>query len=72
MFSYYKLKKNSIMSEKKLKRSSNKMIAGVAAGVAEYLGIDVTVVRIIWAICVIFGGAGLIAYLICWLLMPQA
>lgn len=35
---------------KQLKRSSNKMIAGVAAGVAEYFDIDVTIVRIIWAV----------------------
>jgi phage shock protein PspC (stress-responsive transcriptional regulator) len=60
------------MTEKKLKRSSDAMIAGVAAGVAEYFGLDVTLVRIIWAILTIFGGAGLIAYLICWILMPKA
>jgi phage shock protein PspC (stress-responsive transcriptional regulator) len=60
------------MTEKKLKRSSNAMIAGVAAGVAEYFGLDVNLVRIIWAICTIFGGAGLIVYLICLLIMPKA
>ncbi len=59
------------MGNKKLKRSSNAMIGGVAAGVAEYLGVDPTIVRIIWAVCVIFGGLGLWAYLICWLVMPK-
>ena len=54
-----------------LKRSNNKMIAGVCAGVAEYLGIDTTVVRIVWALFTLAGGAGIIAYLICLLLMPQ-
>ncbi len=52
-----------------LKLSSNKMIAGVAAGVAEYLGIDVTVVRIIWALLILCAGTGLIAYLVVWLVL---
>ena len=56
---------------KKLKRSSNAMIAGVAAGIAEYLDVDPTVVRVIWAISVIFAGFGFWAYIICWLLMPK-
>ena len=53
---------------KQLKRSSNKMIAGVAAGVAEYFDIDATIVRIIW---VVLAFAGIVAYLICLLLMPK-
>jgi phage shock protein PspC (stress-responsive transcriptional regulator) len=57
---------------KQLKRSSNKMIGGVAAGVAEYFNIDPTIVRIIWAASVLFGGVGLLAYLIAWIIMPQA
>ena len=56
---------------KKLKRSSDKMIAGVAAGVAEYFEIDPTIVRIIWACLIIFGGVGIFAYLIAWLIMPK-
>ena len=59
------------MENKKLKRSSNAMIGGVAAGVAEYLDIDPTIVRIIWAASVVFGGFGLLAYLIAWLIMPK-
>ncbi|MCQ2209830.1 MAG: PspC domain-containing protein [Paludibacteraceae bacterium] len=56
---------------KQLKRSSNKMIAGVAAGVAEYFDIDVTIVRIIWAVLAFACFAGIVAYLICLLLMPK-
>lgn len=52
-----------------LKLSSNKMIAGVAAGVAEYLGVDATVVRIIWALLILCAGTGLIAYLVVWLVL---
>jgi phage shock protein C len=52
-----------------LKLSSNKMIAGVAAGVAEYLGVDATVVRIIWALLILCAGTGLIAYFIVWIIL---
>lgn len=56
---------------KSLRRSSNGMIAGVCAGVADYFGIDPTVVRILWVIITICGGAGIIVYLIMLLLMPK-
>lgn len=55
----------------KLTKSSDKKIAGVAGGVANYLGIDPTIVRIIWVCAVLFAGFGLLAYLICWFLMPE-
>lgn len=48
----------------KLTKSSDKKIAGVAGGVANYLGIDPTIVRIIWVCAVLFAGFGLLAYLI--------
>ena len=58
---------------KKLYRSkTNRMVSGVCAGIAEYLGIDPTVVRIIFAILILTGGLGLFAYVICLLLMPEA
>ena len=57
---------------KKLYRSRNKIIAGVCAGIAEYLNIDPTVVRILWAIATIFSvGAGIIAYVLCWIIIPE-
>ena len=57
--------------EKKLYRNTqNKMIAGVCAGLAEYLNIDPTIVRVIWAL-IALSGAGLIAYLICALIIPE-
>jgi phage shock protein PspC (stress-responsive transcriptional regulator) len=48
-----------------------RMIAGVAAGVARYLGADVTVIRIILAVLAFVGGAGVPIYLACWLLIPE-
>jgi len=59
--------------KKKLRRSSNKMIAGVCAGIAEYLGLDVTLVRVAYVLLSIFsaGFPGLIVYLILMFVMPD-
>jgi len=57
---------------KKLQLSHrNTIIAGVCGGLGEYFGVDPTVVRIIWMVFTLLGGAGIIAYLIFWLLMPR-
>lgn len=57
--------------EKKLYRNTkNKMIAGVCAGLAEYINIDPTIIRVIWAL-VGLSGAGVLAYLICALIIPE-
>jgi len=48
-----------------------RMIAGVAAAFANYLNIDVTLVRIIWILLLLPGGLpGLIPYIICWIMIP--
>jgi phage shock protein C len=48
-----------------------RMVAGVCAGVAQYLGLDVTLVRVIVAVVsVITGGAGVLAYLAAWVIIP--
>ena len=58
--------------QRKLVRDpDNKMIAGVAAGVANYFGIDPTIVRVIWALTVLFGGLGIIVYLVMWIIVPE-
>jgi phage shock protein PspC (stress-responsive transcriptional regulator) len=49
----------------------DRMLAGVASGVARYFGLDVTVVRIIFAVLAVVGGAGLPLYLAGWLLIPD-
>lgn len=57
---------------KKLYRSStNKKIAGVCGGLAEYFNIDATIIRVIFILLLLPGGfPGLIPYLILWLVMP--
>ena len=60
------------MEEKKrLTRSDDKMIGGVCAGLAEYLDIDPTIVRIVWVLMVLFAGFGILLYVILWLIMPK-
>ena len=60
--------------EKKLKKSRNKMLAGVCAGIGEYMGIDPTVIRVLYALLAVFsvGFPGLLLYLILCLIMPAA
>ena len=62
-----------IMENKKLTRSSNKMIAGVCAGIAEYFGWEVTIVRIVYAFLTIFsaGFPGLLLYIVMSIVMPN-
>ena len=55
---------------KKLYKSNNRMICGVCAGVAEYLGIDPTVVRLIWA-ALGLTGTGILLYIVAALVMPE-
>jgi phage shock protein PspC (stress-responsive transcriptional regulator) len=49
----------------------DRMLGGVAAGIARYLSVDVTVVRIIFAVLTFVGGAGIPLYLAGWLLIPE-
>jgi phage shock protein C len=60
--------------ERKLRRSSNKMFAGVCAGIAEYFDLDVTLVRVGYTLVSIFsaGFPGLLIYIILILIMPAA
>lgn len=58
-----------------LRRSrSNRMIAGVVAGLADYLGMDVGLARVLYVLISIFSAAfpGILVYCIFWLLVPQA
>ena len=47
------------------------MVAGVAGGLAEYLGLDPTIVRLLWVLAFLPGGVpGLALYVLCWLIIP--
>lgn len=59
------------MSDKRLHKSSNKMLCGVCGGIAEYFNMDPTIVRIIWAILTAAAGLSIIVYIIAALIMPN-
>jgi phage shock protein C len=57
---------------KRLYRSrTDRKIAGVCGGFAAYLGIDPVIPRLVWIVFALAAGTGLLAYLICWLVVPQ-
>lgn len=57
----------------KLLRSKKKVFGGVCAGIAEYFGWDVTILRVVWTVLAILGaGSPVLFYFILWLLMPDA
>ena len=58
------------MNKKLYRNTSNKMVAGVCSGLAEYINIDPTVVRLIWTL-ISLSGAGIVAYLIAAIIIPE-
>jgi phage shock protein C len=63
------------MSEQKQKRlyrsRDDQMIAGVCAGLAEYLDVDPVLVRLAMVLFTLAGGSGIIIYIIAWIIMPE-
>jgi phage shock protein PspC (stress-responsive transcriptional regulator) len=60
-------------AHKKLMRSStDKKIAGVAAGLADYFDVDVTIIRVVWLLLIFCAGTGVLAYFILWIVLPVA
>jgi len=58
--------------EKRLYRDDlNKKLAGVCAGLAEYLSVDVTVVRVIFVLAALVKGGGVVAYFVLWIVLPK-
>ena len=51
--------------------TEDRMLAGVAAGIAQYLDVDPTLIRIAFAVLTLFGGAAVLVYLAGWLLIPE-
>ena len=60
------------MEKRLYKSNQNKMIDGVCGGIAEYFGIDPTVVRLIWALFSLMGGSGILAYIIAAIIIPRS
>jgi len=59
------------MNAKRLYRKQNEAVfGGVCAGLGDYFSVDKVLIRLIWTFLVVFGGIGLLAYLIAWILIP--
>ena len=60
------------MKKRLYKSNQNKMIDGVCGGIAEYFGVDPTVVRLLWALFSLMGGSGILAYIIAAIIIPRS
>ena len=62
---------NAVPPKKRLVRSTtDKKIAGVAAGLADYFDLDPTIIRLVWLLAALFAGTGILAYIILWIALP--
>ena len=59
------------MEKKLYKSNTDKKICGVCGGLAEYLNMDATIIRLILVLAVLFAGCGLLAYIIAALVIPD-
>jgi phage shock protein C len=60
------------METKRLYRSrTEKVIGGVCGGLGNYLNVDPVLLRVIWAVLFFAAGAGLLAYILAWILIPE-
>jgi len=58
--------------DKRLFRSrSNQVISGLCAGIGDWLNVDPTVIRLLTIALVLFGGCGILCYLIGWIIIPE-
>jgi phage shock protein C len=55
-----------------MRSSTDKKLGGVCAGLADYFDLDPTIVRVVWLLAVLFGGVGLLLYIILWIVLPAA
>lgn len=58
-------------SKKLYKNPQNKMLCGVCSGVADYLNLDVSIIRILWVILCLSYGSGIILYFVCAVILPD-
>jgi phage shock protein C len=59
------------MERKLTKSTTNKMLAGVCGGLAEYFQVDATIIRLLWVVFSLCGGSGVLAYIAAAIIMPN-
>jgi len=60
------------MAKKLYTSTTDKMLGGIAGGLAEYFDIDSTLIRVLFILTVFLGGGGIIAYIILWIIVPES
>ena len=60
------------MSPQLRRSETDRIIAGVAGGIAQRFGLNSTLVRLAWVVSVFFGGLGIVIYLILWIALPKS
>lgn len=60
------------MSKRLYRSRNNRKIAGVCGGLGEYFNVDPVIFRILWVVLVLGAGTGILAYIIFWLIVPEA
>ena len=57
---------------KRLTKSYDRKLCGVCGGIADYFGVDPTLIRLLWMLLVLCAGTGILAYIIAAIIMPEA
>lgn len=57
--------------KKLYKSKTDRRLCGVCGGIAEYINVDSTLIRLAWAVLVCFAGTGILAYILAALIMPE-
>ena len=71
LYQYFTRKNGAKFSGKLHKSKSDRKLAGVCGGLAESLGIDSTIVRLVWALMIMGWGLGVPVYIICAIILPE-
>jgi phage shock protein C len=62
---------NSSGTKRLYRAREGRVVAGVCAGLATYFGVDPTLVRLAFALVTVFGGFGVLLYLVAWVVIPE-
>lgn len=71
LYQYFTGKNSMKFSGKLHKSAGNKKLAGVCGGLAESLGVDATIIRLVWALLVFGWGIGVPLYIVCAIILPE-
>ena len=68
---HLKNKKEMETTKRLYRDTKNRLIGGVCSGLGDYFNVDYSIIRIIWLLLFLFGGIGLLAYIIAWIVVPE-